>query len=264
MTALHIIDFHTHVYPDAIAHKAAKSIRDFYQIGDVELDGTTKLLLEKGDAAGIDRFVILPVALKPDHVGSINDFIKRQADAQPRFTAFGTLHAAMDHMEAEVERMDALGLKGVKMHPDSQVFPIDDPRLFPAYDMLQGKKPILFHMGDNRYNYSHPTRLRRVLDLFPRLQVIAAHFGGYSMQDIACDNLRDTDCFFDISSSIMFMEEGEPEKYVRLYGAQRMLFGSDFPLWDPVIEVERFKQLKLTGEEFDQISHKTALTILGE
>ena len=149
------------------------------------------------------------------------------------------------------------------MHPDSQVFAIDDPRLFPVYDMIGDKLPILFHMGDHRFDYSHPARLRKVLDLFPKLRVIAAHFGGYSMYDTAAELLYDKDCFFDVSSSLMFMEEGVAEKYINHYGAERFVYGSDFPMWDPVREMERFMGLKLTDNQKEQIAHITAEGILG-
>ena len=55
-----LIDIHTHIYPPAIARKAAASIREFYQLGTEEMDGTAETLLQRGDEAGIDRFVILP------------------------------------------------------------------------------------------------------------------------------------------------------------------------------------------------------------
>ena len=108
----------------------------------------------------------------------------------------------------------------------------------------------------------HPARLRRVLDNFPGLQVIAAHFGGYSMYETAYDLLHDKDCVFDVSSSMMFMEDGIAEKYINIYGAERMAFGTDYPLWNPVPETKRFLQLKLTDEQFAQIGHKTVDRIL--
>jgi len=259
-----IIDFHTHIYPDAIAHKAAASIRDFYKLGDVELDGTAAELLLLGTEAGIDRFVILPVGLKPNQVRHINEFILQQAEQQPRFIGFGTIHAAMEDVSGEVQWIMDRGLHGVKMHPDFQVFPIDDPRLFPTYEMLEDKLPVMLHMGDPRYDYSHPARLRRVLDLFPKLQVIAAHFGGYSMYELAYETLKDKDCVFDVSSSLMFLPDGVAERYINNYGADRMLFGTDFPLWDPRVEVERFLQLKLTPDQMEQIANKTAKRILQE
>ena len=259
-----IIDFHTHIYPDAIAKKAADSIRQFYQIGGSDMDGTVDQLLRHGKEAGITRYIVLPVGLKPDHVSHINDFIFNQAALHPEFTGFGTLHAAMPDLAEETQRILNIGLRGIKMHPDSQAFAIDDPRLFAAYELLQGKAPVLFHMGDVRYDYSHPIRLRRVLELFPKLDVVAAHFGGYSMYETAFEILKDMNCYFDISSSMMFMAEGDAEKYIRAYGPHRLVYGTDFPLWDPKTEVKRFLELKLTPDEVEQIAYKTALHILNE
>ena len=164
----------------------------------------------------------------------------------------------MDDIAQEAEYIMEKKLKGIKMHPDTQGFCIDDPRLFPVYETIQGKIPVLLHMGDVRYDYSHPLRLRQVLEQFPRLQAVAAHFGGYSMYQTAKELLYDKDCIFDVSSSLMFMEEGVAERYINLYGAERMAFGTDYPLWDPVKETRRFLELKLTDEQFDQIGHKTA------
>ena len=259
---MQIIDIHTHIYPDKIARKAAESIKDFYQLEGSPMDGTVEMLLKRGQEAGISRFVVLPVSNTPTHVRSINSFLLSQAQSHNNFIGFGTLHAEMDGLMEETEWILQNGLKGIKMHPDSQRFNIDDERLFPVYELLQDKIPVMLHMGDPRYPFSHPARLRRVLDLFPRLQVIAAHFGGYRLFHTAWELLRDTDCVFDTSSALMFMEQGEAEKYINSYGAERMAYGTDYPLWDPVTEVDRFMKLKLTDDQFDQICHKTAERIL--
>lgn len=260
-----LIDIHTHIYPTEIAQRATDSIRDFYRVGlDGKMNGSVDMLLERSAAAGISQCVVLPVSIRPNRVREINDFVKAQADLHDNFIPFGTVHAKMDGLTEEAERIMAMGLRGIKMHPDSQVFAIDDPRLFPVYEQIQGKLLVMLHMGDHRYDYSHPARLRRVLELFPKLDVVAAHFGGYSMYETAFELLNDKNCVFDVSSSMMFMPEGEAEKYIRAYGAERMLFGTDFPLWNPVEETKRFLQLKLTDSEFEQIGSKTALRILGE
>ena len=257
-----IIDIHTHIYPDEIAQKATDSVRNFYSIGCDTMNGTVDMLLEKGKQAGIEKYVILPVGIRPDRVRHINDFIQQQAKAHSCFIPFGTVHAAMDDLSDEVERLLALNVKGIKMHPDSQQFPIDDIRLFPMYEAIRGRIPVLLHMGDHRYNYSHPVRLRKVMDMFPGLKVIAAHFGGYSMYETARELLQDTDCVMDLSSSMMFMEPGVPEKYINLYGAERIAYGTDYPMWDPVTEVERFLRLDLTDDQKEQIAYKTATRIL--
>ena len=261
---MEFIDFHTHIYPDAIAAKAADSVREFYEgKGNPAIYGTTKMLLERGLMSGTSRFVVLPVAMRPDRTRHINDFILQTIAEEPRFFGFGTIHAAMDNIIEEVDYICQKGLRGIKMHPDSQVFDIDDPRLLPVYEHMQGRLPVILHMGDLRYNYSHPRRLRWVLDNFPKLQVIAAHFGAYQIHEEAYKYLKDKDCFFDVSSSLMFMDQGVAENYINQYGAERFVYGSDFPMWDPVEEMERFLKLKLTDDQFEQIANKTAKRILG-
>lgn len=257
-----IIDFHTHVYPDAIAPKAADSVRTFYGLGNDSMNGMVSTLLDRGAAVGTTQYVILPVAMRPDRTRHINDFILDTLKDHPEFLGFGTVHAAMENLTEEVDYICSNGLRGIKMHPDSQVFSIDDERLFPMYEQIRGKLPVLFHMGDHRFDYSHPVRLKRLLELFPDLQVIAAHFGGYELYEEAYDLLKDTDCFFDVSSSLMFMKPGEAERYINLYGAERFVYGSDYPMWDPVEEMERFMKLQLTDDQRQQIFHKTAESLL--
>ena len=259
---MYLIDIHTHVYPDPIAQKATDSIKDFYHIGGAGMNGTVSMLLSRGKEAGIDRFVILPVAVRPDRTRHINEFILEQAALHEEFIGFGTVHAEMEHIGDEAQFILDSCLHGVKMHPDTQRFAIDDPRLFPMYETISGKIPVILHMGDHRYDYSRPARLRHVLELFPRLDAIAAHFGGYGMYEEAYTQLKDKNCIFDVSSSMMFMGDGIAEKYINLYGAERMAFGTDYPLWDPVTETERFWKLKLTDDQFEQIAHKTIETFL--
>ena len=117
-----IIDIHTHIYPDAIARKATDSIRDFYQLDGGGMDGSVQMLRSRGAEAGISHFVVLPVSNTPKRVRSINEFLLNESKKYDNFTGFGTLHAEMDGLTDEMERILSLGLRGIKMHPDSQRF----------------------------------------------------------------------------------------------------------------------------------------------
>lgn len=258
-----IIDFHTHVYPQKIAKKATENTCNFYQLNSDRI-GTTQELLSEGHKAGISRFVLLPVAVKPEQTHHINQFIIEETKAHPDFYGFGTVHAAMNDILEEVEFIKNSGLKGVKLHPDIQQMNIDDPILFPVYDYLQDKLPVLIHCGDPRYDYSHPRRLRRILDAFPCLQVVAAHLGGWSLFDTAVTYLKDTNCFFDLSSCFSFLTGGQMVKYISGYGAERVLFGTDFPLWSPKKEVEAFLKLDISFTDREKILSHNAMAILNE
>ena len=257
-----IIDFHTHIYPDKIAGKAADSIAEFYRLKGDGLVGSVDNLLKLEKEAGVSQAAVLPVAMKPGQTHHVNEFIQKTTREHDNLIGFGTVHAAMEDLLEEGQYLIDNGYRGIKIHPDMQQFPIDDLRLYPFYDLIQGKLPILFHMGDSRFNYSNPVKLRIIMDKFPRLTCIAAHLGGLDMYDIAYDNFRDKDCCLDISSVLRFSPPEEVLKWIRTYGAERMIFGTDFPLWNPVHEVKTFQSLGLTDRELEQVGHQTAERIL--
>jgi predicted TIM-barrel fold metal-dependent hydrolase len=281
-----VIDFHSHIYPEKIAAKAVVSTVAFYTI-PAQGRGTPEDLAAVGRKGGIDRFVVFSAAAVPAQVVSINSYIasvcagqeqaagreqtggdKADRDkagrntAAPVFTGFGTLHPDMENPGLEIERIKSLGLRGVKFHPDMQKFNIDDERMMKIYALLEGSLPVIFHTGDYRYSYSHPARLASVLDAFPRLTVIAAHFGGWSLFDLALEYFRERRCYFDLSSSIPYLGRRRAEELIRIYGAERMLFGSDYPIWDPGECLKEFLELKLSSAEQERILSGTALEIL--
>jgi len=243
-----IVDFHTHVFPDAIAQKASDSIGKFYDL-PTQFDGTLDTLLRLGQAAGVERFVVHSVATTPGQTASINGFIAGLCRDNPGVSGFATIHPDQPDMAGEVERALELGLKGVKIHSDMQRVPLDDPRMYPLYDLIEGRAPLLAHAGDSRFDYSNPGRLTRVLDDFPRLEVIGAHFGGWSVWREALDALQGRRIFVDC--------------LIRGYGAERVLFGSDYPMWDPGEELKHLEQLGLSACEMDCILYENAERILG-
>lgn len=261
-----IIDFHTHVYPQKIAQKATENVIGFYGLteGLVGMVGTSEVLINCGKNAGIENFVILPVALKAETVRHVNEAALNEVNNHPEFYGFGTIHIDMENILDEIKFIEDSPLKGVKIHPDTQKFNIDDERLFPMYEEISGKLPMMIHCGDPRYDYSHPRRLRRVLDNFPKLTAIGAHLGGWMLFDEALELLKPTNCFVDICSSHMFMEKGKMEYYINSYGADRVLFGSDFPIWDPQKEAEAFLELNISNTDKEKIAYKNALYLLNE
>jgi len=130
--------------------------------------------------------------------------------------------------------------------------------------MLQGRLPVLMHCGDYRTEYSHPRRMARVLELFPRLTVIAAHFGGWSVFDLALEYFKDRRCYMDVSSAIPYLGHKRAVELIRIYGAERFLFGSDYPMWDPGDCLKEFLELDLTDAERERILCGTAKEILPE
>ena len=256
----YIIDSHCHTYPDKIAVKAVKGTDTFYST-TAKCLGTPDTLIQENIKAGIDFSLIESVATTPKQVNSINEFIAREVEKHPDiFRGMGTVHQESEDMEGDVKHIVDLGLIGIKIHPDIQQVKIDDYRLLKVYELCEKYDlPLLFHTGDSRYDYSNPNRLLPILDIYKDLKVIGAHFGGYSLWEKAVKQYAGIPNFYiDVSSSIMYIGKEKAVEYIHEYGADRVLFGTDHPMWSPKEEVDVFFDLDLTDDERRMILSENA------
>jgi len=256
-----IVDFHTHVFPEKVAEKAVQSIADYYGI-PMGGTGTLEALLDSGEPHRVERYVVHATATRPDQVRAINDFLAGLCREHPKLIGFGALHPAMEGLLEEFERLGSLGFKGIKLHPDFQDFDLDDPAAMEIYALAQGRLPVMVHMGDENRDSSSPQRLAAVLDRFPDMVVIGAHLGGYLAWEDSLRVLAGRNLYFDTSSSLQFLEPELAVAIIRKHGADRVLFGTDYPMWMHDDELARFLALELTDEERELILWKNAARLL--
>lgn len=257
-----VIDVHAHIYPEKIAERAVGAVGEFYLV-DMYGQGTASHLLAAKDRAPLTHFVVHSVATKPSAVASINDFIAEQCRLHPELIGFMAMHQDLEDPEAEIERAVGLGLRGMKLHPDTQKVNMDDPRLMSIYEMIEGRLPLIVHTGDYRTDFSHPRRLKNILHTFPDLVVDAAHFGGWSVPEIGYDVLHDENVFIDVSSSMAFLGNRRTRELVNLWGADRVMFGSDFPMWDPAHEYDTFTSLGFSDDALEKMLWRNAERFIG-
>ena len=259
-----VINAHCHIYPEKIASKAVEGIRDFYDL-NMSLNGKTDDLIRDGNNVGVVHYLVHSVATTPKQVKSINEFISDEVNAHPDlFTGFGTLHPDSDDIEGDFNHLLDLGLKGVKLHPDFQLFALNEKRAFDMGEVINdGDVPLLIHCGDFRYNYSNPEQLIPFLDKFPDLTVIGAHFAGWSMWEEATRQLAGRkNLYVDLSSSLYALSSQTANELIHAYGTDRVLWGTDYPMWESVSEMEYFDKIDLTDNERSMILYENAAKLL--
>ena len=257
-----VIDSHCHIYPEAIAPRAVKAIDSFYEglPVSVKQDGTAKSLLRLSREHGISGCVVHSVATTPAQVSHINRFIAGSARmAGKAFIGLGALFPGSPDLERDFDELVSLKLRGVKLHPDLQHFKADSPEAMQVYEMCgSAGLPVLLHAGDFRLDYSNPSRLVNVLKRFPDMKIIGAHFGGWSVWDEAALLLSDFENFYvDTSSSFFWLEPERAVEIIRAYGAERVMFGTDYPMWNCEAELVYLKRLPLDERELENICHLT-------
>lgn len=254
-----ILDFHTHAYPEEIAAKAVEFLNDYYHVNCEGL-GTIEDLKQSAKEMNVNYLLVHAVATKPTQVENVNSWIA--SHTSENILGFGTIHPLYEHIEAEIDRIIKLGLRGIKLHPDFQSFYIDDPMMDIVYAKAEGNLPILFHIGDLNSDFSSPIRLARVLEKYPQLTVIAAHLGGYSVWEDGLKHLGGKNIYVDTSSSLAFIKPKMALKIIHTFGAERVLFGTDYPLIRHKGELDAFNSLGLAEDEKKLILFENAKRLL--
>ena len=93
-----------------------------------------------------------------------------------------------------------------------------------------------------------------LLRSFPRLQIICAHFGGYRMWEHSLEALAGQDnLWVDTSSTTAYVTPELLRRLLRQHPRDHVLFGTDWPLYDPPVELERLR--RMSGLSEDAMDH---------
>ena len=265
-----IIDFHTHIYPPAVAAKILPAAKRKLKVA-VPGTGGSDDLCQMMQSGGISRSVLLPLAKGCQDVSALNQWVQAAARENQELTAFGAVHPFMEGLEEELDRLVAWGVRGVKMMPLlQQVYP-DDPRCIRLCQELVDRDMILIaHAGrdplDRPEIYGTPERFAALAESFPDLKLVLAHLGGLRMWDAVRRHLLPAgkNVFFDTAYVSFYMEREDMKALIEDMGQGRVIFGSDYPWEKPGRAAKIIRYLGLSEAEEDAIFFGNAAELLGQ
>mgnify|MGYP005843142003 CR=1 FL=1 len=158
---------------------------------------------------------------------------------------------------------------GVKLHASWHNKPIDGCEFAPIFEKCDELKlPVLVHsyvVDDFSDQVSSPERIVNVAKRYSN-PIIVAHMGGNSKRTIkAVKNIENV--YIDISSGrerasqLYVWQFGRVDEAVKELGADKILFGTDFPLLDPSICMGMMEDSYLGDEERELIMYKNACKV---
>lgn len=269
-----IIDFHTHIFPENIAMRAVSSLQS--RISDTEnykaeISATINGLKQSMEVCGIDISVALPVATKPSQVESINNFACSINRQHKNIISFGSVHPSIpkNDIDTELERIAAMGIKGIKLHPEGQEMYINSPEavhiINKAYEL--GLLVVIHSGSDLSFPppvHCTPEKLRSALDYFDGSNVIAAHFGGFRMWEDVLHYLAGTNIYLDTSMTVREIDKALFKEIAEKHTSDKILYGSDSPWEKQNTAYEYIKKLNAEDNicDIDKICFKNALKLL--
>ncbi len=259
-----IIDFHTHVFPEKIAKPTIEKL-SFVSGGLIpQTDGTINGLKTVMERDGIDKSVTLAIATNAKQQRAVNDYIAAlQSDS---IIPFGSVYPWAEDALEELERIKAMGLKGIKLHPEYQQFFVDDEKLKPLYKKVSELGLIiLFHAGEDMGYpapyHATPERLKKAAGWIDS-PMICAHWGGANMGEQVLKHLCDIPVYFDTAFGYASMPKDRALRILDKKGADWIIFGSDCPWHSPSWDVRMIETLELSQTEKEKIYHLNAEKLL--
>lgn len=258
-----IIDAHCHVWPD---HLAPRVLANRPAGLDPRHDGTLDGLCRAMDAAGIDRAMTLAIANQPQHVARTNEFIG--SVDRSRFIPFGTVHPVLSDEDNLKYLMDN-GIPGVKLHPLFQDLSLGDPRVVDLVRALADAGIVVItHAGaggDPAANdRGAPAHVKALLDAVPSLVLIACHYGGYHRLAEASSTVVGSRAYLETSwpPSVSELDAGLVRDIIARHGADRVVFGSDWPMTDQGAEIAAIRDLDLPVDQEQAVLGGTLAALL--
>ena len=276
-----IIDIHTHIFPDALAARTIAKLSSESHTVPFS-DGTASGLRSSMQDAGVAFSVVQQVATNPDKVSRINS-LSAELNGRDGLLYFACIHPDMPEPEKEIRRIASLGLRGVKLHPVYQGCDIDDLRYLRILNAAaESGLIVLTHAGWDigfpGIDHCSPKKLAHAVSEVGALPLIAAHLGGWRMWDALDALLPYENIRLDTSFSIGMLAPTDERYYpgkerqlltveealacIRMFGAERILFGSDSPWGSQKESLAVLRSLPLTDEEKRMILGGNAQNLL--
>ncbi len=270
-----IIDMHTHIFPEKIVanviEKLSLTSRTKYFS-----DGTLKGLKSSMNAAQIDFSVILPVATTAKQVEKINSTAAalNEENFDDGIISFGCIHPDYTNYREELSRVKNYGLKGIKIHPVYQDINLDDVKFLRILDRAAELDLIVvthagLDIGFPGVVRCSPQMAKNVIDTLGEFKFVLAHMGGWKNWAEVLKILGGTKIFIDTSFStgkiiprsdfvwkeedLKLLDAAQFMEFVKVFGAERILFGTDSPWTSARTSIEFIRNLPLDDADKDKI-----------
>ena len=232
-----IFDFHTHIFPEKIAARTLKilkqNIMDMQKCEEppIYTDATLAGLKKSMKENNIDYSLVLPIATTVKQSQNINNYAA-SFSGQDNVFSLGSVHPMQEQPEKELERIKELGLRGIKLHPEYQGVYINSPECKRVLKKCAELNLIVVAHTGRDVGMPPPVKctpqlLYYALQEVPDVTFVAAHMGGWGMWDEVKKYLLNTSVYFDTAFSFKFMGKYEFKEFLnsQIYSSERILPG---------------------------------------
>ena len=228
------------------------------------------------DAAGVRQSAIIVIARKGDMAATRaqNDRVIAAARASNgRLFAVASVHPDDgDDALAEMDRLASLGVRILKLHPNTQSFDVAAPSVEAVVRKAGALGLVLLFDAYSPWDANETGKFLMLAVKNPQTKFILAHLGGVRFPEMAVFAFirqfawYQHNVWFDLSFVAAFYASSpfaaQLRWVCRQIGTDRLLFGSDFPVDTPRTAADAIRKLGFTAAEQRRIFFDNATELL--
>jgi predicted TIM-barrel fold metal-dependent hydrolase len=147
---------------------------------------------------------------------------------------------------------------GFKIHTSYSATSMGEPRMADLLALLEGHgKPLLIHT----WGAGAVHALAALAQRYPQLPIVVAHAGGDAWREAIEAARQHTNLYLDFALSSP--ERERIERAIAALGADRVMFGSDATLFDPLYMLSCFAEADIAGNDRASVMGGNALRVFG-
>jgi len=276
-----IIDCHTHIFPPAVIEQRADFAgRDpcfagLYANPKAKMITAEKLIASM-DEAGIDMSAVLNIGWRSLELCAMtNDYIMESVAKYPnRLIGFCSVpQFSSFESVAEIERCVKSGIKGVgEIRLDIELDLSDEYGKGHFLKVMKNNKLILLVHSSEPVGHEYagkdlitPAVLETLVSQLPGVSIICAHWGGglpfYNLMPEVKKTLSRV--YYDSAASPFLYSPQVYKEVAALAGADKILFGSDYPVIDQQRVLNQIKALDMSAPDKEMLLYGNATKLFG-
>jgi predicted TIM-barrel fold metal-dependent hydrolase len=211
--------------------------------------------------------VVAPARPIGYHLGPANDAVAAAVAAHPeRLIGFARVDPNLHEAAvAELDRcLSTLGLSGLFLHPWEETFRVSASHVDPVLEVAKAYGvPVIVAAG---YPFvAEGLQVGELARRFPDVQFVATNGGQLNISGLG---QTDVELALEANSNLAVQTAGVYredflENVLARFGADRVLFASSFPVYDPRLEIRRGQWMHVEDDVRAAVLGGNARTLLG-
>ena len=218
-------------------------------------------LLGEMAANSVSKAVVVAI----DPYVPTDEVLKACGHRQDLLLPFGSVDTGRDDYLDLFRHLLTLPISGIKYHADLQQLPIESPKMYAMMEVLASSTvahlPVYLHTGNfpiyRPLDYPWEKALLELVSAFPSITFVCGHAGWDRPKSALKAALKLPNLYLETS----WQPASTIRRLCEKVGPERLLFGSDFPLFSQKRALQNVRAA-LVDEEYDMVVCTNAKRLL--